>query len=190
MKFNTHLFTLAVISTLLFSCSQEKYAFRKKINVDAPAVAIITPKPIVAPNEIPAITKSPSLALQQPLSPVSPETEHALASADPSVVLPHASRAAISQSPTLVQPKIHSAPKQNDTPQKTTDGGGDGSGLAIAGFVCSLLGLLILPIVFSTLGIVFSANGMKSKYRGMAIAGLIMGIVGLAYVLFVIVSLS
>ena len=50
--------------------------------------------------------------------------------------------------------------------------GGNKNGFAIAGFVCSLVGL-------SVLGIIFSALGLKSDHRGLAIAGLIIGIVGL-----------
>jgi hypothetical protein len=58
------------------------------------------------------------------------------------------------------------------------------NGFAIAGFVCSLVGLFVLwPLC--VLGIIFSAIGLKSDRRGLAIAGLIIGIVGVALVLFV-----
>jgi len=64
-------------------------------------------------------------------------------------------------------------------------------GFAIAGFVCSLVSLFILGIPLGILGVIFSAVGMgrvnnsegKLKGRGMAIAGLVIGIVGLAVVL-------
>jgi hypothetical protein len=55
---------------------------------------------------------------------------------------------------------------------------GDGSGFAITGFIASILGLFILPIVFLPLGIIFSALGLKSGKKGLAIAGLVIGIVG------------
>jgi hypothetical protein len=60
-----------------------------------------------------------------------------------------------------------------------SNGEGSGSGFAIAGFICSLIGLLFLPILFSTLGIIFSALGLKSSSKGLAIAGLVVGVVGL-----------
>jgi len=67
-------------------------------------------------------------------------------------------------------------------------GDGSGSGFAIAGFIASILGLFILPIVFLPLGIIFSALGLKSGKKGLAIAGLVIGIVGvlltLALILF------
>lgn len=55
-------------------------------------------------------------------------------------------------------------------------------GWAIAGFVCSLVGLIILwPLCI--LGVIFSAIGLKSEKRGLAIAGLVLGIIGLVLVL-------
>lgn len=63
---------------------------------------------------------------------------------------------------------------------------GNGSGFAIAGFIASILGLFILPIVFLPLGIVFSALGLKSDLRGLAIAGLIIGIIGILLLLILI----
>ena len=66
---------------------------------------------------------------------------------------------------------------------------GDGSGFAIAGFIASILGLFILPIVFLPLGIVFSALGLKSGKKGLAIAGLVIGIVGVLLTLALILIL-
>lgn len=49
---------------------------------------------------------------------------------------------------------------------------------AIAGFVLSLLGWFVLwPLII--LGVIFSAIGLKSEKRGLAIAGIIIGIAGL-----------
>lgn len=68
------------------------------------------------------------------------------------------------------------------------DGGGM-NGLAIAGFVSSIVGLFLLPIVFSTTGLVLSAialSQIKKKGqtgKGLALAGMIAGIVGAAFVL-------
>jgi hypothetical protein len=67
--------------------------------------------------------------------------------------------------------------------------GGGMNGLAIAGFVSSIVGLFILPIVFSTTGLVLSAIALgqvKKKGqtgKGLALAGMIAGIVGAAFIL-------
>jgi hypothetical protein len=59
------------------------------------------------------------------------------------------------------------------------------NGLAVAGFVLSLLGLACCGPVFSTLALVFSAVALSQLRqnpfqggRGLAIAGLILGIIG------------
>lgn len=70
---------------------------------------------------------------------------------------------------------ILSAP---DDSQKT-------NGMAIAGFVCSLVGLFLFGIVLGLLGIIFGAIGLgkiskdssRWKGKGMAIAALIVGVV-------------
>lgn len=59
-----------------------------------------------------------------------------------------------------------------------------GGGLAIAGMIVGIVGLLFcwIPIFgfFVTLtGLILSAFGMKSRERGMAIAGLVMSIIGI-----------
>lgn len=72
------------------------------------------------------------------------------------------------------------------------------NGMAVAGFVCALTGLVFLTgFIGSILGIIFSAIALSriKKYpelygkRGMAIAGLVLGIVGVA-LFFTIISLS
>lgn len=57
---------------------------------------------------------------------------------------------------------------------------------AIASLVLGILGLLVLPVLFSVLAIVFGALSVRATHRnralggrGMAIAGLVLGIVGL-----------
>lgn len=50
--------------------------------------------------------------------------------------------------------------------------------MAIAGFVLALIGALINPFAIpSILSIIFSAIGMKSSHKGLAIAGLVIGII-------------
>jgi len=58
---------------------------------------------------------------------------------------------------------------------------------AVASLVLGILGVLVAPIIFSTLAIIFGAIAAKETRRerglggrGMAIAGIVLGIVGLA----------
>jgi hypothetical protein len=77
------------------------------------------------------------------------------------------------------------SPLPGSAPQTT-------SGMAVAGLICSILGLFCCGPIFSTLGLVFSALGLSqinrepSKYsgKGAAIAGLVLALVG--YVIFAI----
>lgn len=86
--------------------------------------------------------------------------------------------------------KVLKSESQKETPSKVdngaekaspkkTKGDGGGKGFAIAGFVASILGLFILPIIFIPAAIIFSALGLKSDLKGLAIAGLVIGIIGL-----------
>lgn len=59
-----------------------------------------------------------------------------------------------------------------------------GNGLAIAGMVCGIVGLLVFWIILSPLAIIFGGVGWNranngAKYKGMAIAGVVLGIVGI-----------
>ena len=60
---------------------------------------------------------------------------------------------------------------------------------AITGFVTALVSLLVFPAVLGPMAIVFSALGMNSERRGLAIAGLVIGIVSLAYVAYLVAML-
>jgi len=57
---------------------------------------------------------------------------------------------------------------------------------AIAGFVLSLVGMFLIPLLGSILGIIFSAMGVKSNNRGFAIAGIVLGIIPLVLILILI----
>ncbi len=61
---------------------------------------------------------------------------------------------------------------------------GDGSGYNIAGFVLGLVGLSLCWVPYLGLAlcigaIVFGGIGLKKKLRGLGIAGLVMGIIGI-----------
>lgn len=54
--------------------------------------------------------------------------------------------------------------------------------MTIAGFVLALIGVLVLPIVMGPLAIIFSGLGLKSgKKKGLAIAGLVIGVIDTVY---------
>jgi hypothetical protein len=71
---------------------------------------------------------------------------------------------------------------------QTADGaartGQDGNGLAIAGLVCGIVGLLLFPIILGPLALIFGGVGLSkanrgAKHKGMAIAALVLGVVDL-----------
>ncbi|SHG29162.1 protein of unknown function [Jatrophihabitans endophyticus] len=71
-----------------------------------------------------------------------------------------------------------------------------GNGLAIAGMVCGIVGLLIFWFILGPLAIIFGGIGWSranrgAKYKGMAIAGVVLGIVDIiGYVILVAVVLD
>jgi hypothetical protein len=81
-------------------------------------------------------------------------------------------------------------------PQQNYRGGGSGGGnpFAVAGFVCALVGLVpFVGLVSTILAIIFSAIGLKRASlsgvgRGLAIAGLVIGIVLCLPALFLLIG--
>ncbi len=70
-----------------------------------------------------------------------------------------------------------------------------GNGLAIAGMVCGIVGLLFFNIVLGPLAIIFGGVGLSranrgAAHRGMAIAGIILGVLDLAVFVAVIALAS
>lgn len=64
-----------------------------------------------------------------------------------------------------------------------------GNGLAIAGFVCGLVGLLFFSVILGPLAIIFGGVGLNrakrgAPHKGLAIAAIVLGIVDL--VLFIV----
>ena len=59
------------------------------------------------------------------------------------------------------------------------------SGMAVASLVTGIIGMLLIPIIFSLLAIIFGSVGMGQTNRpgvkghGMAVTGLILGVIGL-----------
>ncbi|MEC9209526.1 MAG: DUF4190 domain-containing protein [Bacteroidota bacterium] len=62
-----------------------------------------------------------------------------------------------------------------------------GPGMGIAALCCGILGFFFLPFLLGPLAIVFGALGLKNEGRGMAITGLILGIIQVLLVLIVLV---
>jgi hypothetical protein len=63
------------------------------------------------------------------------------------------------------------------TPPDQKEGQQKGSGWGIASFVCGLLGLFFLPILFGPLAIIFGFLGINKPLKGLAISGLAMGFI-------------
>jgi len=74
---------------------------------------------------------------------------------------------------------------ERNSPAKTM---GDGSGWGIASLVCGILGLLVLPILFGPLAIIFGALGLNKPLKGLAISGMVLGIISLV-VIFLLLGL-
>jgi hypothetical protein len=60
------------------------------------------------------------------------------------------------------------------------------NGLAIAGFIVSLVGLISCGLI-SPVGLIMSAFAMRREPRGLAIAGLVLGIVGSLWIIIALV---
>lgn len=65
---------------------------------------------------------------------------------------------------------------------------GGGKGMSIAAMVCGIIGLFVGGIILGPLAIVFGAIGMKRDGRGMAITGLITGIIASLWSILVIAA--
>ena len=83
--------------------------------------------------------------------------------------------------------------KENTNNVYSTDSEFEGAKVhwaALTGMICGILGLLVTPFLFATLGVIFSGIGLnkikknpeKYKGKGMAITGLVTGIVAIVVV--------
>ena len=70
-----------------------------------------------------------------------------------------------------------------DTPSLISAVRGGGPGLGIAALCCGLIGFIFMPYLLGPLAIVFGALGLKNDGRGMAIAGLVLGVIQVLIVL-------
>jgi hypothetical protein len=67
---------------------------------------------------------------------------------------------------------------------------GGGHGMGIAALCCGILGFFFLPFLLGPLAIIFGALGLKNRGRGMAIAGLVLGIIQVLLVVIVLLLFS
>jgi Domain of unknown function (DUF4190) len=85
----------------------------------------------------------------------------------------------------LVFPLIKRKLEKSKAMTSSSEGDRRTDGMAVAGFVCGLVGLFVAGVVLGILGIIFSAialgrinrNPDTKSGRGLAIAGLILGII-------------
>ncbi len=62
----------------------------------------------------------------------------------------------------------------------SSGGGSDTAAWGITAIACSFVGIFFLGILFGILGIVFGAIGINKNLKGLAIAGLILGVIDVA----------
>lgn len=76
-----------------------------------------------------------------------------------------------------------------DLPQANTSGNGNDNdnGIAIAGFICAILGFNIIGIILSAIGI-SNANKNGGKNKGLAIAGVIISCIRLVIAIIVVIA--
>jgi hypothetical protein len=69
------------------------------------------------------------------------------------------------------------------------------NGLAIAGLVCGLVGLIVVPVILGPLALIFggvawSRANRGANHRGMAIAAVVLGVIDLVVWVVVVVALA
>lgn len=91
-----------------------------------------------------------------------------------------------------IQKKVNSTLLYAGTasPNNIDEVAGDGGGMSIASFICSIAGLFVAGIILGILAIIFGAIGIgNGVYKGLAIAGVIIGIVDVIGALIIISTL-
>jgi hypothetical protein len=68
----------------------------------------------------------------------------------------------------------------------SSGGGSDTAAWGITAIACSFVGIFFLGILFGILGIVFGAIGINKSLKGLAIAGLILGVIEIAFIIIVL----
>jgi Na+/melibiose symporter-like transporter len=69
------------------------------------------------------------------------------------------------------------------------------NGLAIAGMICGIVGLLVFNIILGPLAVIFGGIGLRNAnrgaaHRGMAMAGVVLGVIDIVLFIVVIAAAS
>lgn len=197
-----YLLTLAIVLGMS-SCGNRQYAF---VQPTKPG-HYYSPPPVVA---VPSAGALPGVVIATPsieqpeltasandnLPAVAPITPSAPANAEKQLVSSHLRVMSSELKPVLsrreTRQQLRTYANEVRNARRPADGSGGTNGLAIAALICGIVSLLVLPILFGPLAIIFGAIGMaQTKQRGergygMAVAGLVIGIIATVIVLIVL----
>lgn len=174
---NINTLIILTIATLFVSCSQKQFAFRKTIKAERKEqAAMFVPKDKKSEAASAKLIETKESSLEKIKQPQI-DTRKIKKSSNNNV-LQQLNNIKDKQpaKPTLKE-KVYQ--KKLEIKQKLE---GESNGLAIAGFVCSIVGLIIFGLILGLLAVIFSAIGLKraqagAKGKGLAIAGLVIGII-------------
>lgn len=81
---------------------------------------------------------------------------------------------------------IQSEIVDNNTSTVTTNLSRDGAGWGIASLACGFVGLFVGSLILGPLAIIFGALGLKKRLKGLAIAGMILGLIELLVIVLLV----
>ncbi len=184
---------LAITFLAFASCSSERYHQFSKIKVkqsefaqgqklDNPA-QITTKQNSLLPAVV-SFTSAPIGVIEKPVK------------IDSKLAVSNSNIEKIVQKKGSVETETKQVVKQNVLTKSASNSGDlPLDAFALTGFIAGVLGLFLLPFLFGTVAVVFSAIGLarigkgKSKGKGFAIAGLVLGIISFVWVLIVLGSI-
>ena len=173
-------FQLLTVIVLLSSCSQQQFAFRKKITVNHTDKVIVKTQPHnTNDNSIDHTTNveaSEQITYNEPHSFIAQQEELA-----PTYVL-----SVLPDDTIRKKYKFDEEKKPNNLNSQNNDYEPDSKADkdAFIGFILGLAGLIIVPLA-AIPGLIYSIRGLKSnKRKGFAIAGLIINVLAILILLF------
>jgi cobalamin biosynthesis Mg chelatase CobN len=197
MKKTTLVCGLAVICFVYTSCNSAKYTYLNKVKADKNVVSNYDKKVTTSNQELTQVSEEESTLSYTQNDPEITTSKNSVISeaSEISTIIEESSATNSSQKITnevTVEEEISNTnPEKPNETNKTTDEGGTEAS-AIVGFVSSLVGLIVLAVPLGIVAIIFSAIGLKKtstsgkKGRGLAIAGLIIGIIDVIFGLILI----
>ncbi len=172
---------LVLVAFLLASCSQQQFAFRKKIAVKQPDLSAVQNYALKKVDSITSIEAGNKITYSEPLPFVK---QHDALTAEEDIFSPD---------DTIRKKYKFDDDKRPNNPNSGSDPKGGSYDLndradkdALIGFILSLVGLLILqPVAIA--GLIYSIRGLKSfKRKGLAIAGIIISALVILLMLFLL----